>query len=133
METIKDATQQEAELEMLVSTVIRDVGIPMHILGYDYVKEAVILVIENKSYLQAVTKELYPLLARRHESTPSRVERGIRHAIEVAWNRGNMEAHDKLFGYTVNALKGQPTNSEFIAGIAEYIRMLVKTGRPWRE
>lgn len=133
-ESIKEAEHQEAELEMLISDILRDVGVPMNLLGYYYAKDAIIRVVNNESYLRAVTKELYPDIARKFETTPTRAERAIRHAIEVAWSRGNIETLTMLFGYTVNAFKDKATNSEFIAGIAEFVRIFRKSGKKdWRK
>ena len=96
---------------------------PAHIKGYLYLREAIRIVIDDMDYLGAVTKELYPAVATKFNTTPSRVERAIRHAIEVAWNRGKIDTIDKIFGYTVNNNKGKPTNSEFIALIADKLRL----------
>ncbi|MCX8074283.1 MAG: sporulation transcription factor Spo0A [Clostridia bacterium] len=110
-------------LEVRVTNMIHDVGVPAHIKGYQYIREAILAAVKNEEIINAVTKTLYPNLASRFNTTPSRVERAIRHAIEVAWNRGQIEMHDKIFGYTVNSNKGKPTNSEFIAMIADKIRL----------
>lgn len=99
------------------------IGVPAHMKGYIYLREAITMVIEDMDYLGAVTKELYPTVAAKHNTTPSRVERAIRHAIEVAWNRGKIDTLDSIFGYTINNHKGKPTNSEFIALIADKIRL----------
>lgn len=110
-------------LEVRVTNMIHDVGVPAHIKGYQYIREAIMEVVEDEDIINAVTKTLYPNLASKFNTTPSRVERAIRHAIEVAWNRGQIEIHDKIFGYTVNSNKGKPTNSEFIAMIADKLRI----------
>ncbi len=110
-------------LEVRVTNMIHDVGVPAHIKGYQYIREAIILAINDDEMINSITKTLYPTLASMFCTTPSRVERAIRHAIEVAWNRGQIEMHDKIFGYTVNSNKGKPTNSEFIAMIADRIRL----------
>ena len=107
--------------------MIHDVGVPAHIKGYQYIREAILLAVENEEIINAITKTLYPTLAKKFNTTPSRVERAIRHAIEVAWNRGQIEVHDKIFGYTVNSNKGKPTNSEFIAMIADRLRLEAKS------
>ena len=107
--------------------MIHDVGVPAHIKGYQYIREAIILSISNDNMINNVTKLLYPTLAKKFGTTPSRVERAIRHAIEVAWNRGQIEMHEKIFGYTVNSNKGKPTNSEFIAMIADKLMMEEKS------
>lgn len=113
-------------LEVRVTNLIHDVGVPAHIKGYQYIREAIMLTVQNEDIINAVTKTLYPSLAMNFHTTPSRVERAIRHAIEVAWNRGQVEVHDKIFGYTVNSNKGKPTNSEFIAMIADKLRLEAK-------
>lgn len=110
-------------LEMEVTSIIHEVGIPAHIKGYFYLRDAILMVVARVDYLGAITKELYPAVAARYDTTPSRVERAIRHAIEVAWNRGNIDAITRLFGYTVSHDRGKPTNSEFIAMIADKLRM----------
>ena len=106
-----------------VTKLIHDVGVPAHIKGYHYVREAIILAVENIEILDSVTKLLYPEVAKKFKTTPSRVERAIRHAIEVAWSRGNTETLTKLFGYTINMDKGKPTNSEFVALLTDKIRI----------
>ena len=113
-------------LEVRVTQMIHDVGVPAHIKGYQYIREAIMLAVNNEEILNSVTKSLYPTLSEKFSTTPSRVERAIRHAIEVAWNRGQIEMHEKIFGYTVNSNKGKPTNSEFIAMIADRIRLSEK-------
>lgn len=111
------------DLEGDVTNMIHEIGVPAHIKGYQYLREAIIMSIEDPSMISAITKILYPTIAKRFQTTPSRVERAIRHAIEVAWNRGRMETLDSLFGYTIDTGKGKPTNSEFIALIADKIRL----------
>lgn len=106
-----------------VTTIIHEIGIPAHIKGYRYLREAILMVVTRVELLGGVTKELYPTIARNHQTTPSRVERAIRHAIEVAWNRGNVEVINGLFGHTVNRERGKPTNSEFIAMVADKLRL----------
>ncbi|HZK02165.1 MAG TPA: sporulation transcription factor Spo0A [Anaerovoracaceae bacterium] len=110
-------------LEIDITNIIHEVGVPAHIKGYQYLRDAITMVVENMDLLGAVTKELYPAIAKRNNTTPSRVERAIRHAIEVAWNRGRIETINNLFGYTVHNDKGKPTNSEFIAIIADKLRL----------
>lgn len=110
-------------LDMEVTRIIHEVGIPAHIKGYLYLREAILMVIEDVGLLSLVTKELYPSVARKYKTTPSRVERAIRHAIEVAWNRGNLSAIHRIFGHTVSKERGKPTNSEFIAMVADRLRM----------
>jgi len=116
-------SKKMAPIEVRVTNLIHDVGVPAHIKGYQYLREAIIMSVQNDEVINAVTKTLYPSLAKAFKTTPSRVERAIRHAIEVAWNRGQIEVHDKIFGYTVNSNKGKPTNSEFIAMLADMLRM----------
>ena len=119
----QNKSKKMAPIEVRVTNLIHDVGVPAHIKGYQYLREAIIMSVENEEVINAVTKTLYPTLAKSFKTTPSRVERAIRHAIEVAWNRGQIEVHDKIFGYTVNSNKGKPTNSEFIAMLADLLRM----------
>lgn len=108
-------------VESLVTDIIHEIGIPAHIKGYQYLREAIILTIEDMDIINAVTKVLYPTVAKKYGTTASRVERAIRHAIEVAWDRGDLETLQKFFGYTVSNIRGKPTNSEFIAMIADRI------------
>ena len=116
------AEDEFQSLEREVTAVIHEVGVPAHIKGYQYVREAIVIAVQDMDVINAVTKVLYPEVARRY-STPSRVERAVRHAIEVAWDRGDLETLQHYFGYTVNSTKGKPTNSEFIAMIADRIRL----------
>lgn len=111
------------DLERDVTDMIHEIGVPAHIKGYQYLREAIIMSVEDPEMLGSITKVLYPTIARKYQTTSSRVERAIRHAIEVAWNRGRMETLDSMFGYTINTGKGKPTNSEFIALIADKIRL----------
>lgn len=110
-------------LEDDVTQLLHEIGIPAHIKGYQYLRDAIIISVEEKEMLVSVTKVLYPAIAKKHGTTASRVERAIRHAIEVAWSRGQLEMIDEIFGYTVNSGKGKPTNSEFIALITDKIRL----------
>jgi len=110
-------------LEARITNIIHEIGVPAHIKGYLYLREAIAMVIEDMELLGAVTKELYPNIAKKFSTTPSRVERAIRHAIEVAWTRGKVDTIDKIFGYTINNNKGKPTNSEFIAMVADKLRL----------
>ena len=110
-------------LETDVTNIIHEIGVPAHIKGYQYLRNAITMVVDDMELLGAVTKELYPAIAEMNDTTPSRVERAIRHAIEVAWNRGRIETINNLFGYTVQTDKGKPTNSEFIAIIADKLRL----------
>ena len=118
-----------AELEARVTEVIHEIGVPAHIKGYQYLREAIILTYNDMDMINAVTKVLYPEVAKRFSTTPSRVERAIRHAIEVAWDRGDIEVLQKYFGYTVSNIKGKPTNSEFIAMIADSLLLRQKQTR----
>lgn len=112
-----------SNLESEVTKLLHDIGVPAHIKGYGYLRDAIIMAVNDSNMVNSVTKELYPSIAKLNETVPSRVERAIRHAIEVAWNRGNMDTIDDLFGYTINSGKGKPTNSEFIALISDKIRI----------
>ncbi len=120
------ADQEETSLENRVTDMIHEIGIPAHIKGYHYLRDAIIMAVEDMDVLNAVTKVLYPTVAKKHHTTASRVERAIRHAIEVAWSRGKLDTLDELFGYTVSNGKGKPTNSEFIALIADTLRLEYK-------
>lgn len=110
-------------LETDVTNIIHEIGVPAHIKGYQYLREAIMMSVDDIEMLNSITKILYPTIAKRYQTTPSRVERAIRHAIEVAWSRGKMDTIDELFGYTIHNGKGKPTNSEFIALIADKIRL----------
>ena len=116
-------------LENDVTDIIHEIGVPAHIKGYQYLREAIMMSVNDTEMLHSITKILYPTIAKRFQTTPSRVERAIRHAIEVAWSRGKMDTIDELFGYTVNNGKGKPTNSEFIALIADKIRLEYKNNQ----
>lgn len=113
----------EVMLERIVSNKIHDIGVPAHILGYTYLREAIIMCCTDPTCISGITKVLYPSIARKNQTTPSRVERAIRHAIEVGWSRGNMDVLNSIFGYTIDSAKGKPTNSEFIAMLADNIRL----------
>ena len=114
---------RSTSLESQVTAIIHDVGVPAHIKGYQYLRESIIIAVNDMDVINAVTKVLYPEVAKRFNTTPSRVERAIRHAIEVAWDRGDLETLQKYFGYTVSNAKGKPTNSEFIAMIADRLQL----------
>ncbi|MGE5631941.1 MAG: sporulation transcription factor Spo0A [Caulobacteraceae bacterium] len=114
------------ELESAITNIIHEIGVPAHIKGYVYLREAITMVVNNMELLSAITKELYPSISRKFNTTPSRVERAIRHAIEVAWGRGRVDVINNLFGYTIHNVKGKPTNSEFIAMIADKLRIELK-------
>lgn len=113
-------------LEADVTNVIHEIGVPAHIKGYQYLRDAIMMSVNDSEVLNSITKVLYPTIAKKHKTTPSRVERAIRHAIEVAWSRGKMDTIDELFGYTISYGKGKPTNSEFVALIADKIRLEYK-------
>lgn len=115
-------------LEVEVTSVMHEIGVPAHIKGYQYLREGIMMVVKDLDIINSITKQLYPSIAKQFNTTPSRVERAIRHAIEVAWSRGQVDAIDSLFGYTVNMRKGKPTNSEFIAMIADKLRLELKVG-----
>lgn len=117
------AAYMEQNLETDVTQMLHEIGIPAHIKGYQYLRDAIIMSVQDSEMLSSVTKILYPTIAKKHQTTPSRVERAIRHAIEVAWSRGKMDTINDLFGYTVSGGKGKPTNSEFVALIADKIRL----------
>ena len=119
--------KEEKNLEKDVTEMIHEIGVPAHIKGYHYLRKAIMMCVEDVEMLNSITKVLYPTIADKFQTTPSRVERAIRHAIEVAWSRGRMETLDGLFGYTINTGKGKPTNSEFIALIADKIRLRYKS------
>ena len=118
----------EYDLEGCVSELMRQIGVPAHIRGYNYIRKSIIMSLENSDMLNAITKELYPGVARAYNTTPSRVERAIRHAIEVAWTRGDIEALNSMFGYTIKTSKGKPTNGEFISMLTDRLRMTLKIG-----
>ena len=118
---------KEENIEALVTNVIHEVGVPAHIKGYQYLREAIIMVINDIDVINQITKCLYPQIANKFHTTPSRVERAIRHAIEVAWGRGEQKTVENIFGYTISAAKGKPTNSEFIAMISDKLRLELKS------
>ena len=117
------AKREEKNLEEQVTDMIHEIGVPAHIKGYQYLRDAILMCIQDMEMLNYITKVLYPAIAKKYQTTPSRVERAIRHAIEVAWSRGEISVIESIFGYTVNRGKGKPTNSEFIALIADKIRL----------
>lgn len=119
---------EPVDLESEITSIIHEIGVPAHIKGYFYLREAISMVVNDIELLSAVTKELYPSIARKYNTTSSRVERAIRHAIEVAWSRGQVESINKIFGYTIHNEKGKPTNSEFIAMVADRLRLKNKVG-----
>ena len=124
----EEARPQTTDLRSAVTEIIHEIGVPAHIKGYQYLRQAIILTVQDMELINAVTKVLYPAVAKHFNTTPSRVERAIRHAIEVAWDRGDLETLQKYFGYTVSNTKGKPTNSEFIAMIADRLVLEGRTG-----
>lgn len=127
IELSENEAKREENLEALVTNIIHEVGVPAHIKGYQYLREAIMMVVNDIDVINQITKSLYPKIAFKYNTTPSRVERAIRHAIEVAWGRGQQEAVESIFGYTISAAKGKPTNSEFIAMIADKLRLELKS------
>lgn len=125
--SISNQASKEEILEIKVTNIIHEIGVPAHIKGYQYLRDGIMMVVNNIEVINQITKQLYPDLAKKYKTTPSRVERAIRHAIEVAWNRGQIETVESIFGYTVNSNKGKPTNSEFIAMIADKLRLDLKS------
>lgn len=118
----------ETQLEIMVTNTIHEIGVPAHIKGYQYIRDAIIMTINDMDTINAVTKVMYPAIAKKYNTTSSRVERAIRHAIEVAWDRGDIEVLQNFFGYTVSNVKGKPTNSEFISMISDKLRLKIKIG-----
>ncbi len=118
--------KQEFDIEMTVTEIIHQIGVPAHIKGYHYLREAIIMSVEDGEMINAVTKRLYPGIAKKYGTTSSRVERAIRHAIEVAWDRGDVDTLNSYFGYTIHSLRGKPTNSEFVAMISDRVRLMIK-------
>ena len=138
---LKAASGQEKHLlhtsvdsdELTVTEILHQIGVPAHIKGYQYLREAIMLAIDDMDVINSVTKVLYPEVARKFNTTPSRVERAVRHAIETAWDRGDLETLQRYFGYTVSNTKGKPTNSEFIAMIADRLTLEQKNGKAWQD
>ena len=116
-------------IEAMVTSIIHEIGVPAHIKGYQYLREAIIIAVNDMDVINAITKVLYPQVAKAFQTTPSRVERAIRHAIEVAWDRGDLDTLQRFFGYTVSNTKGKPTNSEFIALIADKLQLQLKSSK----
>lgn len=127
--TLSFPKENELSLEAQVTQIMHELGVPAHIKGYQYMREAIMMAVEDMEVINSITKLLYPSVAKRFSTTPSRVERAIRHAIEVAWDRGDIDVLDSIFGYTVQNDKGKPTNSEFIAMIADKLRLKIKMGK----
>lgn len=125
--TQQPAVEQEPSLEIQVTEILHQIGVPAHIKGYHYLRDSIIMAIETPDIINSVTKQLYPGVAKRYDTTASRVERAIRHAIEVAWDRGDVDILNSYFGYTIHNTRGKPTNSEFIAMISDRLRLHMKT------
>ena len=123
---IKDNVVTDTDLQLLITEIIHQIGVPAHIKGYHYLREAIMLSVKNSEVINSVTKLLYPTVAKKHDTTSSRVERAIRHAIEVAWDRGDLDVLNSYFGYTIQNDRGKPTNSEFIAMISDKLRLQLK-------
>lgn len=119
----------ENELELMITEIIHQIGVPAHIKGYHYLREAIMLSVKNSEIINSVTKLLYPAVAKKYATTSSRVERAIRHAIEVAWDRGDIDILNSYFGYTIHNNRGKPTNSEFIAMISDKLRLKLKNNK----
>ena len=126
MRKTKEANARDTSLEMRVTEIIHQIGVPAHIKGYQYLRDSILMAIEDEEIINAVTKRLYPTVAKKHGTTSSRVERAIRHAIEVAWDRGDVDVLNSYFGYTIHNSRGKPTNSEFIAMISDKFRLQLK-------
>ncbi len=124
--SIRTRNTATPSLTIQVTEIIHQIGVPAHIKGYQYLRDAILMAIEDEQIINAVTKRLYPAVAKRHATTSSRVERAIRHAIEVAWDRGDVDVLNSYFGYTIHGGRGKPTNSEFIAMIADKFRLQIK-------
>ncbi|MBR5525126.1 MAG: sporulation transcription factor Spo0A [Clostridia bacterium] len=124
--SVTSARSTDVNLEMQVTEIIHQIGVPAHIKGYQYLRDAILMAIEDDQIINAVTKRLYPAVAKKHGTTSSRVERAIRHAIEVAWDRGDVDTLTAYFGYTIHNERGKPTNSEFVAMIADKFRLQLK-------
>ena len=120
------STNSALDLESKVTNILHEIGVPAHIRGYHYMREAIVLAVNDIEVLNYITKELYPAIAKKCSTTPSRVERAIRHAIEVAWDRGDVDVLNSYFGYTIHNSRGKPTNSEFIALISDKLRLRLK-------
>lgn len=127
-DSVKKSNTGKRDVEASVTSIMHEIGVPAHIKGYHYLRYSIMMAIKDMELINSITKQLYPAIAVQFNTTPSRVERAIRHAIEVAWGRGQIETIDHLFGYTINNSKGKPTNSEFIAMIADKLRLEFKAG-----
>ena len=127
--TLPPTQSGKPNIEAMVTSIIHEIGVPAHIKGYQYLREAIIIAVNDMDVINAITKVLYPQVAKAFQTTPSRVERAIRHAIEVAWDRGDLDTLQRFFGYTVSNTKGKPTNSEFIALIADKLQLQLKSSK----
>ena len=123
----RSAVFDEFGIELKVTQILHEIGVPAHIKGYHYLRDSIIMSVRNPEIINAVTKQLYPAVAKKYDTTSSRVERAIRHAIEVAWDRGNVDILNSYFGYTIQTDRGKPTNSEFIAMISDRLRLQIKS------
>lgn len=128
-ERIKITASPQRDIELVISDIMRQIGVPAHIKGYQYLRTSIELCIEDKEMLESVTKLLYPTVAKMYSTTSSRVERAIRHAIEVAWDRGDVDVLSSYFGYTIQSNRGKPTNSEFIAMISDRIKLMMNNSK----
>ena len=126
---VSKGSMGQQSIEALVTGIIHEIGVPAHIKGYQYLREAIIIAVNDMDVINAITKVLYPQVAKTFQTTPSRVDRAIRHAIEVAWDRGDLDTLQRFFGYTVSNTKGKPTNSEFIALIADKLQLQLKSSK----
>ena len=124
---MKSQTREDPDLEIIISDIMRQIGVPAHIKGYQYLRESIALSIKDPDLMHSVTKVLYPTVAKNNKTTASRVERAIRHAIEVAWDRGDVDVLSSYFGYTIQNTRGKPTNSEFIAMISDKLRLKMRS------
>lgn len=124
--TVNNSIVTDTELELMITEILHQIGVPAHIKGYHYLRVAIVLSVKNSETVNSVTKLLYPTVAKKYATTPSRVERAIRHAIEVAWDRGDLDVLNSYFGYTIHTERGKPTNSEFIAMISDKLRLKLK-------
>ena len=124
---LPQSVKESLDMEAQVTKMIHQIGVPAHIKGYQYLRYAILMAIDDEEIINSVTKVLYPSVAKKYQTTTSRVERAIRHAIEVAWDRGDLDTLQRFFGYTVSNTKGKPTNSEFIALIADKLQLQLKS------
>ena len=116
-------TVDENFLRKEITKLLHTLGMPTHVLGYEYSREAILIALGNKGILRSITKELYPAVAQAFNTTPTRVERAIRHAVKLAWDRGDLDTLQKFFGFTVSSKRGKPTNSEFLSALADHLRL----------